>query len=71
MWILLKLLFQARLVTITTFSFVSTNTGAVISRSDGLHVSFRVVFFFFLIALANVPACVAQFATIARSKRSV
>ena len=42
---LIELLSQARLVTITTFSFVSTNTGAVISRSDGLHVSLRVVLF--------------------------
>ena len=45
---LIEPLSQARLVTFTTFSFVSTNTGAVISLSDGLHVSSRVVIPFFL-----------------------
>ena len=58
---LIEPLSQARLVTITTFSFVSTNTGAVISLSDGLHVSSRVVIPFFFIALANARAWVAQF----------
>ena len=42
----IETLSQARLVTITTFSFFSTNAKAVISLSDGLHVSFRVVLFF-------------------------
>ena len=39
---LIEPLFQARVVTITTFSFFPINTGAVISISDGLHASFRV-----------------------------
>ena len=40
---LIEPLSQVPLVTMTTFSFASTNTGAVISLSDGLYVSFRVV----------------------------
>ena len=53
---LIELLFQARLLTITTFSLVSTNTGAV-SRSDGLHVSFRVVFFVFFCTRKRSHPC--------------